>query len=244
MPKLVDYPRASLKAALELAEAVESLGGGASVQMAADKLGKKVGGSFQALVGAAVKYGLLDSKRQRLAVTQLFTGFKLAYSKEEETQRLSEMLLSPPLFKLIYDRFVGRELPITHFEKLLIREFDVPQDIASRVGSYFLDGAQHAGLLTPENKLITQVQSALESSEAQSGKEELGESAPMAVEAAPAASAATPHMAQAEPVSTDYYIVRVSGPGMNTSIEVREADDLLIVQAILKKVERALEETD
>lgn len=58
MPKVLEYPRASLKASLELSKAIADLGGSAKVETVADKMGLKVGGSFQALMGAAKKYGL------------------------------------------------------------------------------------------------------------------------------------------------------------------------------------------
>jgi hypothetical protein len=147
MPRVVDYPRASLKMALELAKAVDSLGGSCSTQLVAEKMGKKVGGAFSAVVGAASKYGLVDSKSQRLTVTALYKRHKLAYSDAEEQLCLREALLSAPLFKAIYDRFLGKVLPLSHFDRLLVREFEVPEDLASRTATYFLDGAKISGLL-------------------------------------------------------------------------------------------------
>jgi len=41
MAKLTDYPRASLRAALQLAEAVDGFAGNCSAELAAEKLGKK-----------------------------------------------------------------------------------------------------------------------------------------------------------------------------------------------------------
>jgi hypothetical protein len=246
MPKIVDYPRASLKASLDLADAVDSLGGTTSVDMAAERQGKKVGGAFQAIIGAAVKYGLLDSKSQKLSVTKLYKDYKLAYTEEEAQQHLRKALLSAPLFRAIYDRFIGRELPVAHFEKLLIREFEVPQDIASRVGSYFLDGTSQVGLLAPDNKLIGDGDSVVEPAE----KPALLEDNPSTpnLSAAPLAERNTvieqPEQPPALQNETKHYTVRISGPGMNTSIEVRESDDLLIVEAILKKVERALKNNE
>jgi len=51
-----DYPRASLRRSLALAEAIDKLGGESSDESAADGIGNKVGGAFRSLVGAGVKF--------------------------------------------------------------------------------------------------------------------------------------------------------------------------------------------
>ena len=61
--------------------------------------------------------------------------------------------LTPPLFRSIFDRFEGRKLPVEHFEKLLIREFHVPEKISSRVSKYFLEGAKQCALLNANNEM-------------------------------------------------------------------------------------------
>lgn len=234
MPKIVDYPRASLRAALDLAKAVDSLGGTTSVEMAAEKMGKKVSGAFNALVGAAVKYNLVESRSGKVSTTSLYRDYKLAYDEEEERQKLRVALLSAPLFGSLYQRFAGRELPVSHLDRLLARELGVPEDIASRVAGYFQEGAQSVGLIGPDNRLLPSTTSdaeiTQEGAEADPDASEPGSAAPPTL----AAAAGKP--------ANDTYSIRVSGPGMNSVIEVRESEDLLIVQAMLKKVERALAE--
>ena len=51
-----DYPRASLRRSLALAEAIDKLGGESSDESAADGIGNKIGGAFRSLVGAGVKF--------------------------------------------------------------------------------------------------------------------------------------------------------------------------------------------
>lgn len=234
MPRIVDYPRASLKAALELAKAVDGLGGTTTVDMAAEKTGKKVSGAFNALVGAAVKYNLLESRSGKLSTTSLYREYKLAYNEDEERHKLRTALLSAPLFSSLYQRFVGRELPVSHLDRLLVRELGVPEDIASRVASYFQEGAQAVGLIGPDSRLLP----ATDSEEAL-GAVPLGQTEAADVPVIDLAGSVIP--ASTAPANEpDTYSVRVTGPGMNSVIEVREDEDLLIVQAMLKKVERAL----
>lgn len=238
MPKIIDYPRASLKSALELAKAVDDLGGECSSEMAAERLNRKVSGAFSALVSAAIKFGLVANKSQRLSTAVLYKNYKLAYTPEESSEKLRQMLLSPVLFRSIYDRFVGKEIPITHFEKLLIREFEVPDDWASRIASYFVDGAKQSGLLGENNRLIDNVPS-----ESSGEEEQVNAQSDNSQEINARASQPTQPQEKDDAVSAHQkvYVVRVTGPGINSTIEVHEPEDMLIVQAMLKKVEKALQ---
>jgi len=67
MAKIIEYPRASLRSALQLADAVAGFAGSCSTELAAEKLGKKMSGAFQALVSATVKYRLIESKAGKLS---------------------------------------------------------------------------------------------------------------------------------------------------------------------------------
>lgn len=236
MAKIVDYPRASLESGMQLAEAVASLGGSSSVEMAADKMNRKVSGAFAAVVSAAVKYGIIVSKDGRLAVQPLFRSIKLAYTEDEKKKFLSQALLSPPLFKAIADRFEGQVLPTDHFEKLLIREFDVPQDMASRIAQYFVQGCKQAGLLGSNGVLSSRsasVEPANDSSVLAADNEDAEELFRVPEKGFP------PPIQQA---STNEFSICFRGPGLDSTILIREEEDLLIVGAMLKKVEKALKE--
>jgi hypothetical protein len=226
MPKLVDYPRASLKSALELAEAVDSLGGNSSVDMAATKLEKKVSGAFNAQISAANKYGLVESKSQKLSVTQLFRDYKLAYDDEERSERLRDAMLNVPLFKDICSRFAGKELPLSHFEKLLIREFSVPDDWGSRIGSYFIEGGKASGLLDESNRVVGAT-SSLGPSESLAEQDEAGSVANPTTKLSETPS--QPSSVATNPVHSlpvdGKYRVQITGPSMNSVIEIHEADD-------------------
>lgn len=227
MPKIVDYPRASLKSSLELAKAVDDLGGSCTTGMAADRMSRKISGAFSMLISSASKFGLIENKGQKLSTTNLYKDYKLSYTEEEKSQKLREIMLSVQLFKSIYERFSGKELPITHFEKLLIREFGVPSDLGSRVASYFIDGARESNLIDENNRLIDYSQTLDTSNNSlgntESTNNDIGETTP-----------------KDTPKSIKNYFVRITGPNMDSNIELIEPEDMLIVNAMLKKVEKHL----
>ena len=153
MPKLIDYPRTSYTGAWEVAEIVDDTGGKCALETCARKLNRKVSGSFKAIVGSAVKFGLLTSKREMLTTTTLFRRIKHAYDKQEELLFHREAFLTPPLFTQLCRKFRSRELPVAMLDVLLIREFDVEEINAQSVAKAFIDGSRMVGLLDEHNKV-------------------------------------------------------------------------------------------
>lgn len=151
MPKTIDYPRTSYQGAWEVAEVVDDTGGKCATETAARKLNRKVSGSFKAIIGSAVKFGLLTSKRDLLTTTNLFRRIKHAYDKQEEKIYHREAFLHPPLFNQICRKFRNRELPVHMFDVMLIREFGVEEINAQGVTKAFIDGARMAGILDENN---------------------------------------------------------------------------------------------
>ncbi|TDN39245.1 hypothetical protein E4631_15775 [Hymenobacter sp. UV11] len=156
MPKLIDYPRTSYSGAWEVAEVVDDTGGKCALETCARKLNRKVSGSFKAIVGSAVKFGLLTSKREVLTTTTLFRRIKHAYDKQEELLFHREAFLTPPLFTQLCRKFRSRELPVAMLDVLLIREFDVEEINAQGVSKAFVDGARMVNLLD-ENNVIADI---------------------------------------------------------------------------------------
>ncbi|RAK70085.1 hypothetical protein [Hymenobacter edaphi] len=151
MPKTIDYPRTSYLSAWEVAETVDDTGGKCSVETCARKLNRKVSGSFKAILGSAVKFGLLTSKREMLTTTNLFRRIKNAYDKEEEKVYHREAFLHPPLFSHICRKFRNRELPVHMFDVMLVREFDVEEINAQNVAKAFVEGARMVDILDERN---------------------------------------------------------------------------------------------
>lgn len=153
MPKLIDYPRTNYTGAWELAEIVDETGGKCSVENAAKKMTRKVSGSFKAIIGSAVKFGLMTSKRELLSTTTLFKRIKHAYDKQEEMQFHREAFLAPPLFTQLCRKFRNRELPVQMLDVMLMREFGVEEINAQSVARVFVDGCRMCGILSDDNIL-------------------------------------------------------------------------------------------
>jgi hypothetical protein len=156
MPKLIDYPRTSYTGAWEVAEVVDDTGGKCALETCARKLNRKVSGSFKAIVGSGVKFGLLTSKREILTTTTLFRRIKHAYDKQEELVFHREAFLTPPLFTQLCRKFRSRELPVAMLDVLLIREFGVEEINAQSVAKAFIEGARMVGVLN-ENNIVADI---------------------------------------------------------------------------------------
>jgi len=151
MPKTIDYPWTSYQSAWEVSEVVDDTGGKCSLETCARKLNRKVSGSFKAILGSAVKFGLLTSKRELLTTTNLFRRIKHVYDKQEETLYHREAFLHPPLFTQICRKFRNRELPVHMFDIMLIREFGVEEINAQNVAKAFVEGARMTGIIDERN---------------------------------------------------------------------------------------------
>lgn len=156
MPKLIDYPRTTYSGAWELAEITDDTGGKCAIETAARKLNRKVSGSFKAIIGSAVKFGLLTSKRDLLTTTTLFKRIKHAYDKQEEVIFHREAFLTPPLFTQLCRKFRSRELPVQMLDVMLIREFGVEEINAQGVAKAFVEGCRMVGLLD-ENNIVADI---------------------------------------------------------------------------------------
>jgi hypothetical protein len=235
MPKIIDYPRASLKRAIALAEVVDRLGGECTDQSAAEHLGNKLGGAFRALIGAAVKYGFISNVKSKLKTAPLFQDYKLAYSEAQKQDALRRAFLTPALFSSIAKRFQNQLIP-THFEKLLIREHGVPEDIASRIVGYFNEGAKESGVLAT-NGTINVNPATIALTNVPEGTDSGG---PLVED---------PEI-EIEPdtdVSTAFiktYSVRITGPGIDSRISIKDEEDVDIVEAMLKKIRRLVKNQD
>ncbi|MDO7886306.1 hypothetical protein [Hymenobacter cheonanensis] len=132
---------------------MDDTGGKCALETCARKLNRKVSGSFKAIVGSAVKFGLLTSKREMLTTTTLFRRIKHAYDKQEELLFHREAFLTPVLFTQLCRKFRSRELPVAMLDVLLMREFGVEEINAQGVAKAFVDGAHMVGLLDEHNML-------------------------------------------------------------------------------------------
>ena len=147
MPKISNYPIKPLTTAIEIAENVDKLGAKCSVQLLADKLDKKIGGSFNSDISASIKHGLIEKNKNELKLTELYTNIKLAYNPEEKQENLQKAFLKPDTYKEILQRFDGNEIPIEVLDKILIREYDVKEAISQTVANNMIKGGESVGLI-------------------------------------------------------------------------------------------------
>ncbi|PCJ20266.1 MAG: hypothetical protein COA96_15865 [SAR86 cluster bacterium] len=231
MPKVVDYPRASLSNAVEIANVVYDLGGKSSMHTCADKMGKSVSGAFKALISAADKFELINNQRGELTCTELFNQYKHAYSEEEEQSLLQKAFLSSGVFANLYDRFRGHKVPTDILDRMLVREFNVPPQLASRISGYFIKGAREVGLLDVDNQLLD--------SESKP-QDECIQSDDSDISIQGQGLDRIDAEAEISLSNSDVYSIRFVGPGLNTIIEVTEGCDLLIVDAVLNKIKMKL----
>jgi hypothetical protein len=245
MPKLIDYPKASLRRSFVMADAVEKLGGEASMHSVAEVLGNKVSGSFKTWVGGAVKYGLIDNARGRLSTQPLYKDYKHAYTKLQQQETVRKAFMNVPLFSELATRLNNQALP-QHLDKIVIREYSVPEDFAPRVVQYFVEGAKEAGVLSPTTGLITANPLHVGAIDTRivpgaGSISIIGGSPSVDSEPDTVAAEAADSESVTSAVAGNNYTIRITGPGFDTKIVVNEVDDLEIVDVMLKRVRRRLE---
>ena len=229
MPKIAEYPFASIKKSLKLAQTVDELGGSSTIEMCAEKLGKKVSGGFHQIIQSAVKYGFIVRKKGVLTILPGYKDIKLAYNEDERISLLKKAFLNVPLFQKVCNRFANQKLPVEILSKLLIKEFGVPEKIAPRVKTHFIGGAKEVGLITPDNMIVpgheSQNNFIVSDTAGQKNSFERDE-----IDLKENKLASSP----------DSYVVKFLGPGLNLVITINEPEDLDIVKVMLNKVEKKL----
>lgn len=223
MPKAVDYPRAGLDRCLELARAVHELGGDCTLAAAAQRLGARPGGTFHAIVSAAGRYGFVTARRGRLRTEAAFRAYRLAYDAAERERALAGALGNVPLFRRLLERFAGRPLPEGHLDRMLVREYAVAEASGERVAGYFRDAVRAAGLLNG---------GVLAAHAAPGGD---GPARPARGTPPPAVNADA-----APAASRESFRVQVSGPGVESYLEIADAADVELLRALFAKLERAI----
>lgn len=153
MPKIVEYPLASFDKVKQLADAVDYLGGSCTIRDCAEHMKKKVSGGFGILVSSGIKHDLLVRRSDRLFTSDLYKKIKLAYNAAETLDYQRMAFFHPVLYKKISDRFRNKELPLAMLDKLLIREFQVEENVSQKIAGFFVDGVKSLQLLK-DGKLV------------------------------------------------------------------------------------------
>ncbi|HMK19593.1 MAG TPA: hypothetical protein VK492_15430 [Chitinophagaceae bacterium] len=241
MPKNIDYPRKSFLDALKFAEAVDYLGGNTLVTTVADRLNMSAtGGSFHALAGATLKHALIEKSKEYLKITSLFKKIKLAYNEEEKLQALRESFLMPPVYSKIYEKFKNKEFPTQMLDKILIRELNVQEDIASRVANYFIKGTTYCALLI--NNRLVEVNSTDNDKVADETEMTVSPVNTSVKNKLPFYGGEDLIHTKNFPNDSNSFIVHIYGHGIDSKLLVNDDDDLIIVEATLNKLRKKLKE--
>lgn len=222
--KIVTYPVASFVNALALAQAVDSLGDNCAHATCAAKMSKKLGGGFKDIIASAVKYGMVKNKGGILSLADAYKEYKLSYTPEEGKEHLVKLFLNPQLFQEIYAKYNIVGLPPSDvLEKALVREFGVPDKIATRTSTYFINGAKYVGILDEHNSFTSKTQPIVESPHEQKGDVEAPRNPNAPLDRRP-----------------NEYSIQIEGPGIDTKLMLTDESDFLILTAILNKVKSKL----
>lgn len=239
MPKNLNYPLASFQKAFALADAVDALGGNSSVENCAEKMQRKISGGFMVIISSAQKFNLVGFEKGIITISENYKLIKHAYTNTERLNFLKKSFLAPQVFSILFERFKGKELPVEMLDKILIREFEVEEITAGRVAGYFIDGLKTCGLLngnvviadaenteSPAENVIQDIQPKQEILK----EKEILE--PVLIQ--PDTSFSTVKSATPK----DYYEVQLSGPGIHTTLNLEIEEDVLILEAIIKRVRK------
>lgn len=243
MPKIVDYPLFPFEKVLELANAVDYLGGSCTIQDCAHRLKKKLSGGFGVLISSAIKHDLIGRKGDRLSVTDLYKKIKFSYNPAEKAdcQRIS--FLHPVLYRKIYDRFKGKELPLPMLDKLLIREFQVDEKVSEKIAGFFVDGLKKLHMIKDGKLLTNNEYPALVNRD-----EPIQASLPLSIQEEPARiheslsddNDINLKIKQLEDIKSGKFMLSIQGEGIDSTIVLETGEDFQIVEAILAKIKRKL----
>src|ERR1700738_4594307 len=147
------YPVYDLNSSLTVAKAVKEQGGDACTveQLGAFLSYKNTnGGGFVARIAATKLFGLVISDRGTYKITPRAEAALWPVSPAARLQALRDAFLGVPIYKQIYERFRGTQLPEEFGMKSLLRtQFQVPPgDRAALAYRVLMDSAEVAGFFT------------------------------------------------------------------------------------------------
>lgn len=237
MPKNLNYPLASFQKAFALADAAAALGGSCSVENCAEKMQRKISGGFMVIISSAQKFELVVFEKGLITVSENYKLIKHSYTNTERINFIRKAFLAPQVFSILFERFNGKELPTDMLDKILIREFGVEEITAGRVVGYFVDGLKTCGLLngtqlvdnnTEESSPAPVIQLEKEVVQNQQSKEIVSE------------QQHTSFSTIKSDLILNQYELQLSGPGINTTLNLEIEEDILILEAIIKKIRRGI----
>ena len=140
----IKFPYTDISEAVSMAKGVRHLGGSACEwdQLAAHLKFSATGGGFRQRVMGARVYGILTYVQKKVSLTDL--GSRIC-DPEQEKSAMVEAFLKVPLYKAIYEKFVGATLPPTTGLEAEIANMGVSPKQAGRARQVFSTLREQAG---------------------------------------------------------------------------------------------------
>jgi hypothetical protein len=140
----VEFPYTALDDAEEIAGAVRHVGGTAcDWEQLATKLNQAPkGGGFRLRVSGARTFGLIDTDRGRVELTDL--GIRILDPAHQRAARV-ESFLAVALYKQVFDRIKGQLLPPPAALERMMEQLGVPPKQKDKARQVFMRSAKYAG---------------------------------------------------------------------------------------------------
>lgn len=150
-PTFVKFPRQTVDRALKrVPKAIldQNAGHACTPTEAAKLLGVTNSGPFRVEVSSAKKYGFLESKDQKLALTDRAKRALRPQTDNDEIVALREAVLSAPDLGEVYEHYRGEYIPDDNFfNNTLAERFKIPEDKVTDFRDVFLESLRQAQLL-------------------------------------------------------------------------------------------------
>ncbi|RYE36368.1 MAG: hypothetical protein EOP42_03630 [Sphingobacteriaceae bacterium] len=237
MPKNLNYPLASFQKAFALADAADALGGSCTTEDCATKMQRKISGGFMVIVSSAQKFNLISFEKGIITISDDYKLIKHSYTNSERIGFLQKAFLAPQVFSILFNRFKGKELPVEMLDKILIREFGVEEITAGRVTGYFIDGLKAYGLMNG-NKLIEDESNNHEKFD--KSVDQIESTVKSETISNTIASDKTDTSFTNQKSENNQYEVQLTGPGISTKLNLEIEEDILILEAIIKKLRKSI----
>lgn len=144
------FPRHDLDKSLRIPKAIldQNAGHPSTPDEAARFLNISKSGAFAVEISSAKKYGLLESRDGKLAVTDRAKRILRPQSERDEIEALRDAVLNAPDVSDVYNHYRGESLPDdTFFNNTLTDNFNIPADKVAEFRAIFLDSIRKAELI-------------------------------------------------------------------------------------------------
>ncbi|AQT61117.1 hypothetical protein [Cellvibrio sp. PSBB023] len=192
-------------------------------------------GQAATVLGTLRMYGLLlKAPHRKDVISEDIKRFRFTPYDEEKSQLANKWLRTPKLFSTVLTKYQGNlpSDPALRYE--LIREYNFTEETANKFIKILKESIDFANSFSSASKGSTNdfeekfedgIESEINSSNM---KDEKMDSDLVGMQVNPQT-----------PVGGGFK-VQITGPGMNSSIDINEEEDLLIVEAMLRKVSKKL----